>query len=90
MSVTRHSIASGMRRFASSHTSTWTRRVSPRSAAPGVLETWRAAAALSRDLRPWLRGRVRYSFAQQHASSGLSVSDFDRNRVEMSLSAVYQ
>ena len=66
------------------------RRARPRSLAPGLLETWRAAASLSRDLRPWLRGRVRYSVAQQHASAGVAVSDFDRNRVELSLTAVYQ
>ncbi|MGH7730636.1 MAG: hypothetical protein ACRENJ_05225 [Candidatus Eiseniibacteriota bacterium] len=66
------------------------RRARPRSLAPGRLETWRAAASLSRDLRPWLRGRVRYSLAQQHASAGLVATDFDRNRLELSLSAVYQ
>lgn len=66
------------------------RRARPRSLAQNQLETWRAAAALSRDLRPWLRGRVRYSLAQQDASAGVPVSDFDRNRLELSLSAVYQ
>jgi hypothetical protein len=66
------------------------RRARPRSVAQDRLETWRASAALSRDLRPWLRGRARYSFAQQHASAGLPTSDFDRNRLELSLSAVYQ
>ncbi len=66
------------------------RRARPRSLAQNRLETWRAAATLSRDLRPWLRGRVRYSLAQQNASAGIAVSDFDRNRLEMSLSAVYQ
>jgi len=66
------------------------RRARPRSLDQNRLETWRASAALSRDLRPWLRGRVRYSLAQQHASAGVAVSDFDRNRLELSLSAVYQ
>lgn len=66
------------------------RRARPRSLAQNRLETWRASAALSRDLRPWLRGRMRYSLAQQHASAGVPVSDFDRNRLELSLSAVYQ
>lgn len=66
------------------------RRARPRTLSQNRLETWRASAALSRDLRPWLRGRVRYSHAQQHASAGVVVSDFDRNRFELSLSAVYQ
>ena len=66
------------------------RRARPRSLEQNRLETWRASGALSRDLRPWLRGRVRYSHAQQHASAGVLVSDFDRNRLELSLSAVYQ
>jgi len=66
------------------------RRARPRTLAQNRLETWRGAATLSRDLRPWLRGRVRYSLAQQHASAGITVSDFDRNRLELSLSAVYQ
>lgn len=66
------------------------RRARPRSLAQNRLETYRAAATLSRDMRPWLRGRVRYSLAQQHASAGVAVSDFDRNRLELSLSAVYQ
>jgi len=66
------------------------RRVRPRSAVQDRLETYRAAAAFSRDLRPWLRSRVRYSFAQQDPSAGLAVSDFHRNRLELSLSAVYQ
>lgn len=66
------------------------RRARPRSVAQNRLETWRASAVLSRDLRPWLRGRVRYSLAQQNASAGVAVSDFDRNRLELSLSAVYQ
>jgi len=66
------------------------RRARPRSLAQQRLETWRASATLSRDLRPWLRGRMRYSLAQQNASAGIVVSDFDRNRLELSLSAVYQ
>lgn len=66
------------------------RRARPRSAPQDLLETWRASASLSRDMRPWLRGRVRYSLAQQNASAGVAVSDFDRNRLELSLSAVYQ
>ena len=66
------------------------RRARPRSLDQNRLETWRASGTLSRDLRPWLRGRVRYSHAQQHASAGVLVSDFDRNRLELSLSAVYQ
>lgn len=66
------------------------RRARPRSAPQDLLETWRGSASLSRDMRPWLRGRVRYSLAQQNASTGVAVSDFDRNRLELSLSAVYQ
>ena len=66
------------------------RRASPRTLDENRLETWRASGALTRDLRPWLRGRVRYSHAQQHASAAVLVSDFDRNRLELSLSAVYQ
>jgi hypothetical protein len=66
------------------------RRAHPRSLDQNRLETWRASGTLSRDLRPWLRGRMRYSHAQQHASAGVLVSDFDRNRLELSLSAVYQ
>jgi hypothetical protein len=66
------------------------RRSRPRDLGSDLLETWRGAAAFSRDLRPWLRGRVSYSFAQQHASGGITASDFDRNRLELTLSAVYQ
>jgi hypothetical protein len=66
------------------------RRARARSQAHDLLETYRASAAFSRDLRPWLRGLVRYSLAQQHASATVAASDFERNRVELSLSAVYQ
>lgn len=66
------------------------RRERPRSLPQEGLDTYRAAAAFSRDLQPWLRGRVRYSLAQQRATAGISAYDFDRNRVELMLSAVYQ
>lgn len=66
------------------------RRARPRAASSEKLETYRAAATVTRDLRPWLRGRVQYSRARQTASAGISAADFDRNRVEFTLSAVYQ
>jgi hypothetical protein len=66
------------------------RRERPRSAFQNRLETWRGSASLSRDLRPWLRGKARYSVAQQNAAPGVPIADFDRNRLELSLSAVYQ
>lgn len=66
------------------------RREHPRSLADARLETYRAAAAVSRDLQPWLRGRVRYSMAQQSASAGIGAFPFDRSRVEFMLTAVYQ
>lgn len=66
------------------------RRARPRAGGAERLETYRAAAAVSRDLRPWLRGRLRYSTARQEATAGIAAADFDRNRVEFTLTAVYQ
>ena len=66
------------------------RRDRPRSLPGERLETYRAAAAVSKDLQPWLRAQARYSLAQQHASTGIDAYPFDRNRVELMLTAVYQ
>lgn len=66
------------------------RRARPRSQPGERLETYRLGAGLSRDLQPWLRGRARYSLAHQRASAGINGYDFDRNRVELMLTAVYQ
>jgi len=62
----------------------------PRSLNGDRLETYRAAAAFSKDLQPWLRAKARYSLAVQHSSPGIDAYPFDRNRVELMLTAVYQ
>jgi len=66
------------------------RRDRPRSLPGERLETYRAAAAFSKDLQPWLRARARYSLAVQHASAGINAYPFDRDRVELMLTAAYQ
>ena len=66
------------------------RLASPRVNPDERLETWRGMASVTRDLRPWLRGRVRYSTAHQMGSGSLQTSDYDRERLEVSLTAVYQ
>jgi len=66
------------------------RRDRPRSLNAERLETYRAAAAFSKDLQPWLRATARYSLAVQHATAGVGAYPFDRDRVELMLTAAYQ
>lgn len=66
------------------------RRDRPRSLNAERLETYRAAAAFSKDLQPWLRATARYSLAVQHATAGIGAYPFDRDRVELMLTAAYQ
>jgi hypothetical protein len=54
------------------------------------LETWRGMATISRDLRTWLRGTVRYATAQQSGRGANAHARFESSRVEVSLTAVYQ
>lgn len=66
------------------------RLASSRVGSGDQLETWRGMATVSRDLRSWLRGQVRYSTAQQSGSGAIAPSRFESSRVELSLTAVYQ
>ncbi len=66
------------------------RRARPRTGPGTQIETYRAAASVTRDLRSWLTAGVRYSLARQTGAGDAGIPDFDRNRVELSFTAAYR